>query len=99
MVALFGRYEYRRELGRGASGRVFAVCDLAQAGVERAIKVLAPGEAPRLVWEFERLSRVDHPRVARVRELLRVDAALHAPFALPAGSLVLVEDLAAGAPL
>jgi transcriptional regulator with GAF, ATPase, and Fis domain len=99
MVALFGRYEYRRELGRGATGRVFAVCDLAEAGVERAIKVVAPAEAPRLVWEFARLCRVEHPRVARVRELLRVEAVVHAPFGLPAGSLLLVEDLGAGSPL
>jgi serine/threonine-protein kinase PknK len=99
MVALFGRYEYRRELGRGASGRVFAVSDLAEAGAERAIKVVPPTEGARLTWEFERLCRIDHPRVARVRELLRVEAAVHAPFALPAGSLLLVEDLAPGAPL
>jgi serine/threonine-protein kinase PknK len=99
MVALFGRYEYRRELGRGASGRVFAVSDLAEAGAERAVKVVPPADGPRLTWEFESLCRVDHPRVARVRELLRVEAALHAPFGLPAGSLLLVEDLGAGAPL
>src|SRR5688572_6399547 len=98
MVALFGRYEYERELGRGATGRVFAAFDLAERA-RRALKVVDAGEGARLVWEFERLCRVDHPGVARVRELLRVENAVHAPFALSAGTLVLVEDAAAGVPL
>jgi transcriptional regulator with GAF, ATPase, and Fis domain len=99
MVALFGRYEYERELGRGATGRVFAVRDLAEGGAPRAIKVVAAADAPLLVWEFQRLCRLDHPRIARVRELLRLDAPVHAPFRLSAPALLLVEDRAAGVPL
>lgn len=99
MVALFGRYEYQRELGRGATGRVLAVRDLADAGAPRAIKVVSGALRPRLIWEFERLCRVDHPRVARVRELLRVEEPVHAPFGLSGDSLLLVEDLAQGVPL
>jgi serine/threonine-protein kinase PknK len=99
MVALFGRYEYERELGRGATGRVFAVRDLAEDGAPRAIKVVAAADAPLLVWEFQRLCRLDHPRIARVRELLRIDAPVHAPFRLSAPALLLVEDRALGVPL
>jgi transcriptional regulator with GAF, ATPase, and Fis domain len=98
MVALFGRYEYERELGRGATGRVFAVRDLAEGAAPRAIKVVGAAHAPLLVWEFQRLCRLDHPRIARVRELLRVDAPVHAPFRLTAPALLLVEDRAPGVP-
>ena len=37
MARLFGRYEYRGELGRGASGRVFAVLD--HATLEHGVPV------------------------------------------------------------
>ncbi|HEX6245831.1 MAG TPA: phosphotransferase, partial [Polyangiales bacterium] len=99
MVALFGRYEYLHELGRGSSGRVFAARDLADDGALRAIKVLSGPSASRLVWEFARLSRIEHDGVARVRELLRVEQPEHAPFRLSAPSLLLVEDLIEGQPL
>lgn len=99
MVALFGRYEYLHELGRGASGRVFAVRDLAEGGAKRAIKVLSSQSGSRLVWEFARLSRIEHEGVARVRELLRLSQSEHAPFRLTAPALLLVEDLAEGKPL
>src|SRR5690349_14642384 len=99
MVALFGRYEYECELGRGATGRVFAARDLAEGGAPRAIKVVSAQHAQLLVWEFQRLCRFSHPRVARVRELLRLDAPVHAPFRLTAPALLLVEDRADGVPL
>ncbi|MDB4972864.1 MAG: Response regulator of zinc sigma-54-dependent two-component system [Myxococcaceae bacterium] len=103
MAALFGRYEYAGELGRGASGRVFAVLDHAaesEAGAaRRAIKVVPHEEAGRLVWEFARLCQIEHPRVARVRELLRLAEAAPAPFGLARGSLLLVEDFVDGAQL
>lgn len=99
MVALFGRYEYQRELGRGTTGRVLAVHDLAEEGAQRAIKVVSGALRPDLIWEFDRLCRVEHPGVARVRELLRLEQPVHAPFGLAAGSLLLVEDLAPGVPL
>ncbi len=56
-------------------------------------------QAGRLVWEFSRLSRVQHPRLARVRELLRIDSPVPAPFSLAAGALVLVSERALGVPL
>ena len=100
MARLFGRYEYRGELGRGASGRVFAALDHAElhAGepARRALKVVPEDEAGRLVWEFARLCQVEHPRVARVRELTRLEQAAPAPFALARGALVLVEDFVEG---
>jgi serine/threonine-protein kinase PknK len=106
MATLFGRYEYAGELGHGASGRVFTVLDLTSAaradGAEhdkRAVKVVANAESGRLVWEFARLCQVAHPRLARVRELLRLEQAATAPFALPAGALLLVQDFVEGAPL
>src|SRR4051794_2606534 len=98
-VALFGRYEYVGELGRGATGRVLAARDRAASDVLRALKVVAAEDAGRLLWEFSRLARVDHPRVAGVHELLRIEDGQPPPFALPRGSLVLVENLAPGEPV
>ncbi len=98
MATLFGRYEYAGELGHGASGRVFAVHDLGANRDKRAIKVVA-SEAGRLLWEFARLCQVAHPRVARVRELLRLEERAPAPFALERGALLLVQDFVDGAPL
>jgi serine/threonine-protein kinase PknK len=99
MATLFGRYEYAGELGRGASGRVFAVLDHAAEGVRRAIKVVPPAESARLIWEFSRLCQVDHERLCRVRELVRLAAPAAAPFGLARGTLLLVQDFVEGAPL
>ncbi len=98
MAALFGRYEYVSELGRGASSRVVKARDLAERGALRALKVVGPEDGKRLAWELARLSEIQHPNVAGVRELLRVEQAVHAPFALVRGAWVLVEDLANGQP-
>ncbi|HEX5656709.1 MAG TPA: protein kinase, partial [Polyangiales bacterium] len=98
MATLFGRYEYAGELGHGASGRVFAVRDLGANREPRAIKVVA-ADAGRLVWEFQRLCQVSHPRVARVREMVRLEERAPTPFALERGSLLLVQDFVEGAPL
>ncbi|MFT3921258.1 MAG: sigma 54-interacting transcriptional regulator [Myxococcales bacterium] len=95
-MALFGRYEYVGELGRGTTGRVVLALDLANGEAPRALKVVAAEQGARLLWEFSRLARVEHRRVARLRELLRIDSAVGAPFSLAAGSLVLVEDRAPG---
>jgi hypothetical protein len=75
---------------------VLLALDRAEEDAPRALKVVASDHAARLVWEFSRLSRVEHRRVARVRELLRVEHAEPAPFSLPKGALVLVEDRAPG---
>ncbi len=89
-----GRYEYQRELGRGADGRVIQVADHAAAGALRAIKSVSAQSEERVRWEFALLCRIAHPNLARVHELLRVDAAAGLP--LPVGSLALVSELAVG---
>src|SRR5690606_732223 len=71
----------------------------AEGGAPRAIKVVSAQDAQLLLWEFQRLCRLDHPRIARVRELLRIDAPVHAPFRLAAPALLLVEERAEGEPL
>lgn len=93
---LAGRYAFRGELGRGASGRVLLVADEADGGVLRALKVVPPAEAERLAWEFELLAGVAHPNVARVHELLRLEDAMPAPFQLSAGAAALVEERVEG---
>jgi len=98
MAALFGRYEYVSELGRGTGSRVVKARDLADRGAPRALKIVGPEDGKRLAWELSRLSEIEHPNVAAVRELLRVEQAVHAPFALVRGAWVLVEDLANGQP-
>jgi len=97
---LAGRYAYRGELGRGATGRVLHVVDTRAKGTpDRALKVVEGGETvARLAGEFRRLSMVSHPGVARAHELLRLDAAVPAPFRIPAGAAVLVQSLAPGRP-
>src|SRR5262245_29772202 len=90
----FGRYEHRAELGRGGSGRGVEVVDHAAGGALRALKIVGPEHAERLAWELEVLAGVAHPSLARVHELLRVEAPLGAPFRLPRGAFVLVEDRA-----
>jgi transcriptional regulator with GAF, ATPase, and Fis domain/tRNA A-37 threonylcarbamoyl transferase component Bud32 len=94
--ALFGRFDYAGELGRGATARVIRVADRAHGGRVRALKVVPAEHASRLAWEMARLRQVSDPRIAAVHELLRVDAPLHAPFGLARDSWVLVQDLAPG---
>jgi len=95
---LAGRYAYVRELGRGASGRVLLVADEAAGGARRAVKVVAPADAARLAWECDALAAVAHPGLARVFELLRLDAPVGAPFGLEAGAALLVEEHVEGRP-
>lgn len=98
MHVLLGRYEYVAELGQGSGSRVLHARDLAAGGAARALKIVSPEQGARLSWELSRLSEVAHPNVARVRELLRVEESVHAPFALVRGAWVLVMDLAQGEP-
>jgi serine/threonine-protein kinase PknK len=95
---LAGRYAYVRELGRGASGRVLLVADEAADGAQRAVKVVAAAEAARLAWECDALAAIAHPGLARVFELLRLDAPVGAPFGLERGTALLVEEYVAGRP-
>ncbi|MEM9069311.1 MAG: sigma 54-interacting transcriptional regulator [Myxococcota bacterium] len=92
---LAGRYAHRRELGRGASGRVLLAEDL--AGDLVALKVVPPASAAALRWELEVLQQIAHPQLASVRELLVADVAVGAPFHLSPGSAVLVEEYVPGA--
>ena len=92
---LEGRYELLRELGRGATGRVLLVADQAQQGVQRALKIVPPERAGALRWEFELLSHIAHPSVARVHALLSLDGAAPGVFGEP-GSLGLVTDFVQG---
>ncbi len=95
---LAGRYRYVREIGRGASGRVIEVVDEATSPpVALAVKAVAPADAARLALEAERLQGLSHPRLVGVLELLRLEEPLPPPFGLPAGSALLVEELAPGA--
>ncbi|MBO6940780.1 MAG: sigma 54-interacting transcriptional regulator [Deltaproteobacteria bacterium] len=94
---LAGRYRHVREIGRGASGRVIEVLDEASSPpTALALKAVAPADAARLALEAERLRAVSHPGLVAVRELLRLDAPLPPPFGLPAGTALLVEELAPG---
>ncbi|HJL35047.1 MAG TPA: serine/threonine-protein kinase, partial [Polyangiaceae bacterium LLY-WYZ-15_(1-7)] len=90
-VALAGRYHYLRELGRGASGRVLLASDGVD-GPRRALKLVPAAAAGHLLAELDVLTRVAHPGLARVHELLRLDQGVGAPFHLAAGSAVLVEE-------
>lgn len=92
---LAGRYAHVRELGRGATGRVLLVDDRAEGG-RRAVKVVPPEHAERLRWELSLLASVAHPSLARVHELVVVDAPLGPPFRLPSGAAALVEEHAPG---
>ena len=92
---LAGRYAVERELGRGASGRVLLAADRAEGGALRAVKLVAPEHEARLRWEFGLLSRLAHPNLARVYELLRL-ARAHPELEISAGSVALVSEFAPG---
>ncbi len=91
---LAGRYRHDGELGSGASGRVIALLD--ESGARRVAKILAPDAGLRARWEFDALLAVSSPHLARARELLRTRGRVEAPFQLPPGSWVLVQDRAEG---
>jgi eukaryotic-like serine/threonine-protein kinase len=67
--ALEGRYTIEREIGRGGAARVFHALD--PAGTPVAVKVLHPQlaasvTADRFLREIKFVSRVTHPRIARM---------------------------------
>src|SRR5215470_14582012 len=92
-----GRYELGRRLGGGAFCDVYQARDLGEGGVPRALKVLRAGagrpSGRELMWEFERLGRLEHPHLVRAHDLDLARAG-----ALPGGVLFLVEDLVDGEP-
>jgi len=95
---LEGRYQLRRALGRGAEGRVWLALDTSQDNARRAIKVVPASHAERLRWEWQVLSRVRHPAVAAVLDLLRVTRALP-EHELAVGAVLMVTERASGEPL
>ncbi|MBN1655316.1 MAG: sigma 54-interacting transcriptional regulator [Deltaproteobacteria bacterium] len=92
---LAGRYEFRKELGRGASGRVILVTDTGESNALRAVKVVQPEHGDRLSWEFSLLADIAHPNLARVYELLRIEKPV-VGFEITAGTVALVEQFAPG---
>ncbi|HEX2678189.1 MAG TPA: protein kinase, partial [Polyangiales bacterium] len=94
---LAGRYELLRELGRGSEGRVLLAIDHAAGDEPRAIKLVPEHEAERVRWEFSLLSRIAHPNLARVYELVRAEQAVP-KLSLPRGALALVSEVAPGLP-
>ena len=96
-LAVGGRYRLERELGRGSAGRVLLATDLA-CDEPRALKVVSNSASASLQWELEVLSELKHPAIAGVFELLRLDVSIGAPFYLPQGSAILVEEFIDGLP-
>ncbi|MGD8858647.1 MAG: sigma 54-interacting transcriptional regulator [Myxococcales bacterium] len=94
---LAGRYRFERELGRGAAGRVVLARDVAEGDAPRAIKLVAAPEAARLRWELGVLTRLSHPALPRVFELLQVEGPVGG-FDVPPGGAALVSELAEGRP-
>jgi CheY-like chemotaxis protein/predicted Ser/Thr protein kinase len=72
---VFGRYEVERLLGHGGYGEVYLARDSERGGARVALKVLAPlaGEQVesriRFIRETYAASRLDHPRIAGVRDV------------------------------
>lgn len=93
---LFGRYGYRRELGRGALGRVVEVED-SVSGEPRAAKIVPFEHGERIRWEMDLLASLTHPNLARVYELLRAPSRVAEPFSIDAGSWVLIQEFVPGA--
>jgi CheY-like chemotaxis protein/predicted Ser/Thr protein kinase len=72
---VFGRYRVERLLGHGGYGEVFLARDAERGDARCALKVLAPlaGEQVearlRFIRETYAASRLDHPRIAGVRDV------------------------------
>src|SRR5215831_2534043 len=89
-TVLAGRYEVRRELGRGGMGIVY-LCRDAYSGDSVALKRLGKADAktdPEDVWWFEQearcLAALSHPTIVRARDFSL----------LPDGTPYLVMDVA-----
>jgi transcriptional regulator with GAF, ATPase, and Fis domain len=86
-----------RELGAGASGRVLLVQERSGGLAQRALKIVQPEAEEAVRCEFTLLTRIAHPHLARVHELVRVDES-ELGARLPRAALGLVSDFAAGVP-
>ncbi|MEO1367042.1 MAG: serine/threonine-protein kinase, partial [Acidobacteriota bacterium] len=71
-----GRYELRRPLGVGASGRVYEAYDpeLDRALAVKLMKSLTPDAVVRLRAEARALARLSHPNVVEVYDVGRIEA-------------------------
>ncbi len=71
---LVGRYEIRREIGRGGFGAVYEAFD-PQLGRTVALKALKPGRSKHLVseeWiqkEAEAVAKLDHPAIVTIHDV------------------------------
>ena len=92
-----GRYVLERELGRGASGRVWLARDAEAGDAPRALKLVEAREQGRLCWELEVLRGLAHPNLPAVHALVRIERALP-ELELADNALALVCDLAPGEP-
>ena len=93
-----GRYRYVRGLGEGSTGRVWLVEDSASTAATptvRALKWVEAARADRVRSEFALLSRIAHPNLAAVHDLVRVVAQESGSRPLAAG-WGLVSDYVAG---
>ena len=88
-----GSYRLVRLLGEGATGRVFEVEHLT-IGRRAAMKILAPahaarpGAVKRLFSEAQAVSKIDHPHIVVVTDLIEADA--------PGGVNAIVMELLEG---
>jgi serine/threonine-protein kinase len=88
---VFGHYQLQRLIGQGGMGQVWEAADR-RDGARVALKILSPGaEASpearqRLTREARATIAIDHPNVARIREV----------FELADGTPVMVMDLLVG---
>ncbi len=90
LTLLAKRYEYVRELGRGASARVLLVRDH-RSGTLFAAKSVPTESLGLLEIELRALEAVAHPNLAKVYELCTMARPLGAPFHLAAGALLIQE--------
>ena len=97
LTLLAGRYEFVRELGRGATARVILVRDHA-GGTLLAAKTVPPEARALLEAELRVLQQIEHEGLARPHELLTVPA-LGPPFHLTEGTALLIQEWVDGAPL
>ncbi|MCP4602139.1 MAG: GAF domain-containing protein [Proteobacteria bacterium] len=64
------RYRVIRTLGGGAQGKVYEVIDALAPGQKTALKILTSGAPGALLrFEFEQLSKLKHPHIAKVYDL------------------------------
>jgi len=96
------RYEVRRCLGSGAQGMVLEVEDSSFPTRPTALKIIS-GAAPDalLLFEFEQLTRLEHPHLVRVHDLGRVTSIDGAPpegGEIRAGAVFFTQDLVDGEP-